>query len=72
MVSATPTGKDNSLMTLEDAMIDHINKALRQTKYRISGPDGAAKLLGINPNTLRSRMQKLGLSKSGRYQPIKK
>jgi hypothetical protein len=30
---------------------------------RIHGPGGAASILGINPSTLRSRMQKLGIRK---------
>ena len=28
---------------------------------RIEGPDGAARLLTINPHTLRARMRKLGI-----------
>ena len=43
----------------------HIMKALVMTKGRIHGPDGAARLLGLNPSTLRHRMRKLGIS-SGR------
>jgi DNA-binding protein Fis len=31
----------------------------------VHGPSGAAELLGINPSTLRSRMQKLGISTKG-------
>jgi transcriptional regulator with GAF, ATPase, and Fis domain len=29
------------------------------TGWRIEGPDGAAKILGLHPSTLRARMQKL-------------
>jgi Transcriptional regulator containing GAF, AAA-type ATPase, and DNA binding domains len=47
--------------TLDQAMIDHIRSALSRTHGRIEGPKGAAKLLGINPHTLRSRMRKLGI-----------
>ena len=32
----------------------------------LSGERGAAKILGINPNTLRSRMEKLGINKQVR------
>jgi transcriptional regulator with GAF, ATPase, and Fis domain len=39
----------------------HIREALKATGGKISGPRGAAALLGINPNTLRHRMRKLGL-----------
>ena len=38
-----------------------ISDALQQTGGRISGPRGAAALLGINPSTLRSRIKKLGI-----------
>jgi len=47
--------------TLDTAMKNHILAALEKTAGRIHGPRGAAKLLGINPNTLRNRMQKLGI-----------
>lgn len=39
----------------------HIRRMLKMTKGKINGPDGAAKLLGINPGTLRHRMKKLGI-----------
>jgi transcriptional regulator with GAF, ATPase, and Fis domain len=35
--------------------------ALRQSGSRVSGPGGAAELLGINPRTLASRLKALGL-----------
>jgi len=47
--------------TLDSAMIRHINDALARCHGRIEGPFGAAKALGINPHTLRSRMRKLGI-----------
>jgi hypothetical protein len=34
------------------------NKVLSMTNNQIHGPGGAAKLLGINPSTLRGRMGK--------------
>jgi transcriptional regulator with GAF, ATPase, and Fis domain len=49
-------------LTLDRAMAGHIEGALRRTRGRIEGPDGAAALLGINPHTLRSRMRKLGVN----------
>ncbi len=42
---------------------NHILAVLRQTNWRISGPDGAACILALHPNTLRSRMKKLGISR---------
>lgn len=40
---------------------DHILKVLEQANWRVYGNGGAAELLGLNPETLRSRMRKLGL-----------
>jgi transcriptional regulator with GAF, ATPase, and Fis domain len=39
----------------------HIEAALTATAGRIEGPHGAARLLAINPHTLRARMRKLGI-----------
>jgi transcriptional regulator with GAF, ATPase, and Fis domain len=47
--------------TLDEVAVSHIESALRKTGGRIEGPHGAARLLGINPHTLRSRMRKLGI-----------
>ena len=44
---------------LDDAVSKHIQQALGMTKGKIHGSAGAAKLLGINPSTLRHRMRKL-------------
>jgi PAS domain S-box-containing protein len=44
-----------------DAERVHIRGILELTKGRINGPGGAAELLGMNPNTLRSRMKRLGI-----------
>lgn len=49
------------LSTLEEVERSHIVAALQQTAGVIEGPKGAAKILNIHPNTLRYRMQKLGV-----------
>jgi PAS domain S-box-containing protein len=49
--------------TLEDVERTHILNVLRQTSWRIAGEQGAARILGLHPNTLRSRMEKLGVAK---------
>jgi formate hydrogenlyase transcriptional activator len=54
-----------SLQTLEKVEREHILRTLEETAWVISGPKGAAAILGMNPNTLRSRMLKLGISRSG-------
>jgi formate hydrogenlyase transcriptional activator len=47
--------------TLADAEREHILRVLERAGWHIKGPNGAAKELGINPATLYSRMQKLGI-----------
>ena len=44
----------------------HIETVLAQTRGVIEGPSGAAKLLNLHPNTLRSRMRKLGVTRRPR------
>lgn len=51
-------------LTLEEVEKRHILAALRQTAGSIEGPTGAARLLNLHPNTLRSRMKKLGITRS--------
>jgi transcriptional regulator with GAF, ATPase, and Fis domain len=48
-------------MRLDQMKRVHILRVLDQTKGKIHGPGGAAELLGINANTLRSKMDKLGI-----------
>ncbi len=47
------------IIPLDDAIRRHIVSALSAAGGRIEGPRGAAKLLQINPHTLRGRMRKL-------------
>lgn len=35
--------------------------ALKQTNWRVSGPDGAAELLGVKPTTLADRIRSFGI-----------
>ena len=51
-----------SLAGLERRYILHV---LEGTKGRVSGKKGAAAILGLHPNTLRSRMEKHGIGKAG-------
>jgi len=55
-------GADQAV-TLEEAEKRHIIEALNTTGWRVSGKDGAAELLGINPKTLESRLQRLGIQR---------
>jgi formate hydrogenlyase transcriptional activator len=63
-------GASNDVMTLEMAEREAILRALNQSGWRVSGPRGAAIMLGMKRSTLQSRMQKLGISKNG--QPVLK
>jgi transcriptional regulator with GAF, ATPase, and Fis domain len=40
-----------------------IISALKQTNGKVSGPGGAAKLLGMKPSTLASRISSLGIDR---------
>ncbi len=46
---------------LDEVIIQHIQRVLDKTQGKVHGPGGAAELLGINANTLRNRMNKLGI-----------
>jgi formate hydrogenlyase transcriptional activator len=53
-------------ITMEDAERDHIRRTLEQTRWVVSGPNGAAARLGMKRSTLYFRMQKLGISRTKR------
>ena len=42
---------------------ENILAALKRTKWKLSGEDGAAELLSIKPTTLASRMKKMGIER---------
>ncbi|MBW2368305.1 MAG: sigma 54-interacting transcriptional regulator [Deltaproteobacteria bacterium] len=58
VVSIEPTGE---FIALESMTTNYIKRALRHTHGKINGPGGAAELLDIKPNTLRSKIKKLGI-----------
>ena len=49
---------------LGDVEKDHIIEILRRTGWKVSGENGAAKILGLNPTTLEARMKKLGIKRN--------
>jgi formate hydrogenlyase transcriptional activator len=51
--------------TLEDVERRHILSTLRETRWVLSGPRGAAMRLGLNRATLYFRMKKLGIVRPG-------
>jgi DNA-binding NtrC family response regulator len=56
-----PAGSSSNKLRLEEVERQHILAVLKQTDWRITGEQGAADLLGLNPSTLRFRMKKLGI-----------
>jgi formate hydrogenlyase transcriptional activator len=63
-LTAAATTQAQEAVTLEEAERNHIRKILEQTRWVVSGPNGAAARLGIKRSTLYFRMQKLGISRS--------
>ncbi|MCK5138194.1 MAG: sigma-54-dependent Fis family transcriptional regulator [Bacteroidales bacterium] len=61
------SGKDSAdsgvFLTLQESEKEYIIKVLERTNWRVSGPKGAASILGMNPTTLESRLKKLGITK---------
>jgi hydrogenase-4 transcriptional activator len=57
----SPSHEAFAVMPLAAAMKQHIEATLAATGGRIEGPHGAARILKINPHTLRGRMRKLGI-----------
>ena len=63
---ATPNQKkavSSKFKSMEEMQKNHIIDALRRTKGKVSGVDGAASLLDMNDKTLSSRMKKLNINK---------
>jgi formate hydrogenlyase transcriptional activator len=65
-LKAAATTEAQGAVTLEEAERNHIRKTLDQTRWVVSGPNGAAARLGIKRSTLYFRMQKLGISRSNK------
>lgn len=49
--------------SLKEVERQHILRVLNKTEWLISGPNGASLILDLHPNTLRSRMKKLGIQR---------
>ena len=66
---AVESPADVSFMTekeMREFQKNNLVAALKQTDWRVSGPDGAAELLGIKPTTLADRIRTLGIRKPAR------
>jgi transcriptional regulator with GAF, ATPase, and Fis domain len=63
-ISPAPAPKGGG--SLDDVERHHIESVLNQSNWMIEGERGAARILDMNPSTLRSRMQKLGIKRPSR------
>ena len=52
---------DFSILPLNEMIKQHIERALLRTQGQVEGKRGAARILQINPHTLRAKMRKLGI-----------
>jgi transcriptional regulator with GAF, ATPase, and Fis domain len=59
--SPVPWNSAGTDLDLDSVVGAHIRRVLGMTGGKIHGPGGAGELLGMNPNTLRYRMKKLGI-----------
>jgi transcriptional regulator with GAF, ATPase, and Fis domain len=60
-VAAHSPAPEEETLALDAVIARHIKRVLSMTDGKIHGPEGAGELLGVNSNTLRSRMRKLGI-----------
>ena len=60
---AVPDDNGAAFQTLEDVERAKILATLKQTKWVLAGPNGAAIRLGLNRSTLHFRMKKLGIAR---------
>jgi formate hydrogenlyase transcriptional activator len=65
MPRSEAAASESAVNTLEQMERNHILRVLNETKWVIHGRKGAAEILDINPSTLRSRMEKLGIKRPG-------
>ena len=59
----TATATASRSASLEQVAREHLLTVLREHKWIIDGPNGAAKVLDLHPNTLRSRLKRLGITR---------
>jgi PAS domain S-box-containing protein len=67
--AAEPQSKERNEALLTEAEVRELERkntllALEMAQWRVSGPNGAAELLGVKPTTLADRMKKFGLKKA--------
>jgi transcriptional regulator with GAF, ATPase, and Fis domain len=60
-IASSPAGPEGKTLNLDAAISDHIRRVLEMAHGKVHGKGGAAELLGMNPSTLRYRMDQLGI-----------
>jgi len=60
-VGIRDSDRNRTVLSLDEINAQHIRQALEMAGGKINGPGGAAQTLRLHPNTLRSRMNKLGI-----------
>lgn len=63
-IAPEPSAERRASDSLEDVQRQHILQVLDRTGWVISGPRGAAAILDLHPNTLRSLMSRLGIRRA--------
>lgn len=67
-ISNAPASPDvSATSSLVEVEREHIIRTLQEAGWKISGLDGAAQRLGLHPNTLKARMNKLGIKRPGSH-----
>ena len=69
-LNISPTPLSSSGGTMKEMERVQILQALEKNGWRIEGKDGAARLLGLHPSTLRARMHKLGIVRPDSGSPV--
>lgn len=62
--SSTKSNNSKSFKTLEKLEFDYIKNVLNKCNWKIEGKNGAAEILDLHPNTLRSKIKKLRINKN--------
>jgi transcriptional regulator with GAF, ATPase, and Fis domain len=63
LAKSDPSKTKSKILPLKEMEKEHITQVLEITQWKVSGENGAARILDINPQTLVSRMKKLGIQK---------
>ena len=64
--ATSPAAGPEAQGTLGELERRQIEDTLQRCGWVIQGPGGAAAALGLHPNTLRSRLKRLGIHRAGR------